>query len=97
MHLAYCSHCPSSVEQAVTVTGPSSLIDLGVAGQQGIEVAEANPGLCAILENAALLYANGQAVPARAVLSQGVVEDPDAKTSPLAWLALLVARLRKRS
>src|SRR5574340_382602 len=44
----------------VTVTGPTSLINLSGAGDQGIEVAEANPGLCAVLENAALLYANGQ-------------------------------------
>jgi ABC-type transporter Mla MlaB component len=71
----------------VTVTGPSSLIELS-GSQQGIEVAEANPGLCPVLENAALLYANGQAGPARSVLMQGVVEDRDAKTSPLAWLAL---------
>lgn len=73
--------------RAITVTGPSSLIDLS-GGSQGIEVAEANPGLCAVLENAALLYANGQAAPARAVLQQGIVDDRDAKSSPLAWLAL---------
>ncbi|HZI83954.1 MAG TPA: STAS domain-containing protein [Casimicrobiaceae bacterium] len=72
----------------VTVTGPSSLIDLAGGSQQGIEVAEANPGLCAVLENAALLYANGQSAPARAVLAQGIDEDNDAKSSPLAWLAL---------
>jgi anti-anti-sigma regulatory factor len=72
----------------VTVTGPSSLINLSGAADQGIEVAEANPGLCAVLENAALLYANGQAAPARAVLAQGIVDDQEAKTSPLAWLAL---------
>ncbi|HET9761946.1 MAG TPA: STAS domain-containing protein [Casimicrobiaceae bacterium] len=72
----------------VTVTGPTSLINLSGGGDQGIEVAEANPGLCAVLENAALLYANGQAAPARTVLAQGIVEDSDAKGSPLAWLAL---------
>jgi len=55
---------------------------------QAIEVAQANPGLCAVLENAALLYANGQAAGARALLEQGVVDDHDTKQSPLAWLAL---------
>jgi len=74
--------------RAITVTGPSSLIELSGAGGQGIEVAEANPGLCAVLENAALLYANGQAVHARSVLAEGIAEDRDAKGSPLAWLGL---------
>jgi anti-anti-sigma regulatory factor len=84
----------------VTVTGPpTSLIDLTAAGPQGIEVAEANPGLCAVLENAALLYANGQSGPAQQILSQGIVEDADAKTSPLAWLALfdLLQRANERA
>ena len=55
---------------------------------QAIEVAQANPGLCAVLENAALMYANGQAPAARALLEQGVAGDHDTKQSPLAWLAL---------
>ena len=55
---------------------------------QAIEVAQANPGLCAVLENAALLYASGQAQAARALLEQGVGSDHDTKQSPLAWLAL---------
>jgi anti-anti-sigma regulatory factor len=53
-----------------------------------IEVAQANPGLCAVLENAALLYASGQAAAARSLLEQGVATDHDTKQSPLAWLAL---------
>lgn len=53
-----------------------------------IEVHQANPGLCAVLENAALLYASGQSQPARALLEQGVQTDHDTKLSPLAWLAL---------
>ena len=57
-------------------------------GRTSIEVAQSNPGLCAVLENAALLYASGQAQPARALLEEGVDSDADAKTSPLAWLAL---------
>ena len=65
----------------------ASLIDWSPA-PQAIEVAQANPGLCAVLENAALLYANGQAAPARELLEQGVQTDADTKLSPLAWLAL---------
>jgi len=53
-----------------------------------IEVAQSNPGMCAVLENAALLYASGQSLPARQLLEQGVENDQEAKSSPLAWLAL---------
>jgi ABC-type transporter Mla MlaB component len=70
----------------ITVTG-ASLLDTG-REQPGFEVVQANPGLCAVLENAALLFASGQAAPARALLEQGVVDDHDAKLSPLAWLSL---------
>jgi len=65
----------------------ASIINWSTA-PKAIEVAQANPGLCAVLENAALLFANGQDDDARALLEQGVVSDPDAKSSPLAWLAL---------
>lgn len=68
-----------------SVTG-ASLIEW--SQPQAIEVAQANPGLCAVLENAALLYANGQAAQARTLLEQGVATDLDTKQSPLAWLAL---------
>ena len=66
---------------------------------KAIEVAQANPGLCAVLENAALLFANGQDEPARALLEQGVASDADTKLSPLAWLALfdLVQRAGERA
>ncbi len=70
----------------ISVTG-SSLIEWSPM-RTSIEVAQANPGLCAVLENAALLFASGQAQPARELLEQGVAQDPDAKASPLAWLAL---------
>jgi anti-anti-sigma regulatory factor len=53
-----------------------------------IEVDDTTPGLCAALENAALLFASGQEAPARAILEQGVASDPEAKVSPLAWQAL---------
>ena len=65
----------------------ASVIDWSTA-PKAIEVAQANPGLCATLENAALLFANGQDAAARELLEQGVQTDPDTKLSPLAWLAL---------
>ena len=43
----------------LTVTG-ASLVEWAPA-QAAFEVAQANPGLCAVLENAALLFASGQA------------------------------------
>src|SRR6516165_12217144 len=64
-----------------TLTG-ASLIDWTHA-YSAIEVAEANPGLCAVLENAALLYAAGQAEPARVTLAEGIQNDHDTKLSPL--------------
>ncbi len=70
----------------ITVTG-ASLMEFSPA-QPAFEVAQANPGLCAVLENAALLFASGQAQPARALLEQGVIGDHDTRLSPLAWLAL---------
>lgn len=57
-------------------------------GRTSIEVAQSNPGMCAVLENAALLFASGQTKAARDLLEQGVQTDPEAKASPLAWLAL---------
>ena len=65
----------------------ASVIDWSTA-PKAIEVAQANPGLCATLENAALLFANGQDAAARELLEQGVQTDQDTKLSPLAWLAL---------
>ena len=65
----------------------ASVIDWSTA-PKAIEVAQANPGLCASLENAALLFANGQDAAARELLEQGVQTDQDTKLSPLAWLAL---------
>ncbi len=75
-------------DRDITLTGPHSMIEWSPADQQSILVVEATPGLCAVLENAALLYANGQAQQARDVLERGIVDDDDAKMSPLAWLAL---------
>ncbi len=76
----------------------ASIIDWSTA-PKAIEVAQANPGLCAVLENAALLFANGQDAAARELLDQGVQTDADTKVSPLAWLALfdLMQRANDRS
>ena len=70
-----------------TSTRGASVINWSTA-PKAIEVAQANPGLCAVLENAALLFANGQDAEARSVLEEGIATDPEAKISPLAWLAL---------
>ncbi|MBK6807080.1 MAG: STAS domain-containing protein [Betaproteobacteria bacterium] len=72
----------------ITVTGASLLEMPSAAAQPAFEVMQANPGLCAVLENAALLYASGQGAPARTLLEQGVASDHDTRLSPLAWLAL---------
>jgi len=76
----------------------ASIIDWSTA-PKAIEVAQANPGLCAVLENAALLFANSQDAAARELLDQGVQTDADTKVSPLAWLALfdLMQRANDRS
>jgi ABC-type transporter Mla MlaB component len=71
----------------VSVTG-ASIIDWSASTPAPIEVAQANPGLCTVLENAALMYASGQPAAARSLLEHGVVSDEDTKLSALAWLAL---------
>jgi anti-anti-sigma regulatory factor len=75
------------VPDGMTV-GDVSMIEWASPGQPAFEVATANPGLCEALENAALLYASGKADIARSTLEHAVQADHDARTSPLAWLAL---------
>jgi ABC-type transporter Mla MlaB component len=70
----------------ISVTG-ASLMEWPNA-QSAIEVAQANPGLCTVLENAALMYASGQAAHARKLLDDGIANDQDTRLSSLAWLAL---------
>ena len=70
----------------MTVTGAS--LAQWAPAQASFEVAQANPGLCAVLENAALRFANGQALDARRQLEEGIENDIDTKLSVLAWLAL---------
>ena len=81
----------------ISVTG-ASLMEWSAA-PSAIEVAQANPGLCTVLENAALMYASGQAEQARVLLEQGVATDEDTRLSPLAWLALfdLLQRANERA
>src|SRR5438132_12383500 len=78
---------PSAEPPAGASAAGASIIDWSPA-YAAIEVMQVNPGLCTVLENAALLYAIGQADPARAALEEGVQRDRDTKLSPLAWLAL---------
>lgn len=65
----------------------ASIIDWSTA-PAAIEVQQSNPGLCDVLENAALLFASGQDSAARGLLEQGVQADAEARQSALAWLAL---------
>ena len=65
----------------------ASLIEWTPA-RTSMEVAQTNPGLCAVLENAALLFASGQSQAARDLLEEGVQHDADTKASQLAWMAL---------
>ncbi|MDQ6619330.1 MAG: STAS domain-containing protein [Pseudomonadota bacterium] len=53
-----------------------------------LAVDETANGLVPVLENAALMYASGQANAARALLEESVAGDPEAKTSAFAWLCL---------
>jgi hypothetical protein len=70
----------------LTITG-ASLVQWAPA-ESSFEVVQANPGLCAVLEDAALRYAGGQTTEARQQLEKGIENDNDAKLSVLAWLAL---------
>jgi len=75
-------------DRDVTLTGPHSMMEWTVGLQESILVAEANPDLCPVLENAALLFGAGQPQPAREMLEQGIANDDQTKMSLLAWLAL---------
>lgn len=55
---------------------------------EDIEVTESQPGLSPALENAALLFANGQAEAARKLLADAVLREAESKRSSLAWAAL---------
>jgi len=70
------------------ITGSGASLVQWAPAQAAFEVAQANPGLCAVLENAALRFASGQAQAARELLEGGIENDNDTKLSPLAWLAL---------
>src|SRR5438045_6453952 len=70
----------------ITITG-FGVIDW-LPTRREIEVREGHGGMCAVLENAVLLYAGGHADEAKEMLARGVIEDPDAQRSQLTWLAL---------
>ena len=76
------------VEPAVDVTVTGASLMNWSSAHSSIEVIQTNPGLCGVLENAALLSAGGQLDASRDLLEQGVKTDRDARESPLAWLAL---------
>ncbi len=68
-------------------TSGANVIEMAPA-KASIEIEPAGNGLCAVLENAALLFASGQAKPARELLEDGVAQDDEARVSTFAWLAL---------
>ena len=53
-----------------------------------IEVSHGSSGMCAVLENAVLLYASAHTSEARALLADGIENDAETQLLPLAWLAL---------
>ena len=79
-------------QRAPDAPGPATLTQVSLIdwsnAYSAIEVSETNPGLCSVLENAALLYAAGQPEVARTTLADGLANDADARSSPLAWLAM---------
>jgi anti-anti-sigma regulatory factor len=81
----------------ITITG-FGLVEASPT-RRVIEVTHGNAGMCAVLENAVLLYASGHAEAARTLLAEGVGSDPETQLSPLAWLALfdLLQRAGDRS
>jgi len=77
---------PAKPSGGITITG-FGLVEASPT-RRVIEVTHGNAGMCAVLENAVLLYASGHADAARTLLAEGVESDPEAQVSPLAWLAL---------
>jgi anti-anti-sigma regulatory factor len=80
----------------MTVTGAS--LAQWTPARASFEVAQANPGLCGVLENSALRFASGHAADARRQLEEGIENDSETKVSVLAWLALfdLLQRAKDR-
>lgn len=81
----------------ITITG-FGLVEASPT-RRVIEVTHGNAGMCAVLENAVLLFASGHAEPACALLVDGIENDPETQLSPLAWLVLfdLLQRAGDRS
>ncbi len=66
----------------------AKVIGMPVARSAAIEIERASDGLCAPLENAALLFASGQAPAARSTLEDAVAHDAEARGAELVWLSL---------
>jgi anti-anti-sigma regulatory factor len=75
-----------SASGGITITGFGP-VETSPTGRV-IEVTHANAGMGAVLENAVLLYASGHTEQARALLADGIANDPETQLAPLAWLAL---------
>ena len=63
--------------KAASIEKPKPSMELGPSGL----------GFSPALENAALLYASGQAIAARQILASALTHEPESRTSPLAWHA----------
>lgn len=79
-------HTGKTFSGGITITG-FGLVEPSPT-RRVIEVTHGNAGMCAVLENAVLLFASGHAEPARALLAGGIETDAETRASPLAWLSL---------
>ena len=83
---------PSRYRPAGSATGGITITGFGLAEasptRRVIEVSHGNSGMCAVLENAVLLYASGHAGEARTLLADGIENDSETQLLPLAWLSL---------
>src|SRR3954464_11162479 len=69
----------------MTVTGAS--LAQWTPARSTFEVAQSNPGLCAVLENSALRFASGHAAAAARQLEEGIGNDYGGDCSVGAWFA----------
>src|SRR5258706_15807548 len=71
---------PSPYRPAGLSAGGITITGFGLAEasptRRVIEVSHGNSGMCAVLENAVLLYASGHAGEARTLLADGIDNDP---------------------
>lgn len=83
---------PSPYRPAGPSAGGITITGFGLAEasptRRVIEVSHGNSGMCAVLENAVLLFASGHTGEARTLLADGIENDSETQLLPLAWLAL---------